>query len=130
MDYPPVTLTLPFPPTVNTYYRNVNGRTMMSKGGRMYRGLAVRSAQWQMIKPFPANARLEVILSLYPDNRRKWDIDNRAKACLDALQHAGVIPDDEQIDKLVLNRMPLDKDSRVEITISVIRLLQRPASSS
>ena len=114
----PVKLTLPFPPTVNHYYRNVNGRTLMSKEGRMYRGLAIRSCQWQRTPVISPDVRLAVQIDLYPSNRRRWDIDNRVKACLDALQHAGVIPDDEQVDVLIVKRHAPDKDSRVELTIN------------
>jgi crossover junction endodeoxyribonuclease RusA len=113
-------LTLPFPPTVNTYYRNVKGRTLMSKKGRAYRALAISTCFWQKTYCYAADVRLAVTLNLYPPNKRKWDIDNRVKATLDALQHAGIIPDDEQVDELEIIRCPISPDSRVEIFISEI----------
>jgi len=35
---------------------------------------------------------------------RAFDIDNRAKALLDALEYAGLMTDDEQVDQLTLIR--------------------------
>ena len=114
----PIKVTLPFPPTVNTYYRNVKGRTLMSERGRNFRNIALMCCAFQKVPAIAIGTRLSVILNLYPPNHRKWDIDNRAKACLDALQHAGVIPDDEQVDRLTINRCPVTKeDDRVDIVI-------------
>jgi crossover junction endodeoxyribonuclease RusA len=41
---------------------------------------------------------------LRPPDRRRRDIDNTAKAILDALAGAGVYDDDCQIDRLVIER--------------------------
>ena len=127
--FQPIKLTFPFPPTVNTYYRNVNGRTLMSKKGRMYRGVCIRCAVWQKYPEIAATERVAVILNLYPPNKRKWDIDNRVKAVLDALQHAGVLPDDEQVDRLTVNRCAISDDDRVEITILPVQSLQAKDTS-
>ena len=62
--FPPIKLVFPWPPTVNTYYRNVKGRTIMSKAGRMYRGVCNRCCVWQSFDPVPANARGQVVLNL------------------------------------------------------------------
>lgn len=118
--FPTTTLVFPWPPTVNTYYRNVKGRTLMSKKGRMYRGVCLRCCVWQKTPQIAPEERVRVILNLFPPNKRKFDIDNRAKACLDALQHGGVLPDDEQVDQLIINRCAIDADERVEIIISPI----------
>lgn len=114
----PIKITMPFPPTVNTYYRNVNGRTLMSRKGREFRELALKCCAWQKAPAIAIGTRLSVILNLYPPDKRHWDIDNRVKAVLDGLQHAGVIPDDEQVDRLTINRCPISKDDdRVDIVI-------------
>lgn len=50
--------------------------------------------------------RLSVFLSLSSATRRAYDIDNRVKPLLDALQDAGVFEDDGQIDSITVLRHP------------------------
>jgi len=40
-----------------------------------------------------------------PDGREERDIDNPLKPLLDALQHAGVYPNDKMIDELRIHRL-------------------------
>jgi crossover junction endodeoxyribonuclease RusA len=94
-----IALTLPWPPSANTYYRNFNGRMVLSEAGRKYRNEV--AAIFNGIKQ---EGRLAMFASLYPPNRRKFDCDNRIKALQDALQYAGVFDDDEQIDALAVFR--------------------------
>ena len=54
-----------------------------------------------------------------PDKRRR-DLDNITKALLDALSHANMFEDDEQIDDLHLIRMGVEKPGRVEVTVEEI----------
>ena len=99
-----IVLTLPFPPSTNTIWRNVNGRTLLSRRGREFRrevGLHVGMQH----KGEPLEGRLSVLVLLTPPDRRKRDIDNYGgKAVLDALTHAGVWLDDEQVDELIIQR--------------------------
>ena len=37
------TIVLPWPPSVNAYWRTVQGRTMVSKKGRIYKQAATRA---------------------------------------------------------------------------------------
>jgi crossover junction endodeoxyribonuclease RusA len=48
--------------------------------------------------------RVSVSIVLKPPDRRRRDIDNTAKAILDALAGAGVYDDDCQIDRLTIER--------------------------
>jgi crossover junction endodeoxyribonuclease RusA len=67
----------------------------------------------------PVTGRVGVTMELYPPDRRKRDIDNYCKGPLDALTHAGVWEDDEQIDELHIYKREADpKDPRIEITIT------------
>ena len=52
---------------------------------------------------FP-DERLEVKVYLHPPNRRKFDVDNRLKPLLDALETANLYKNDNQIDKLTVIR--------------------------
>lgn len=109
-------LLLPYPPTVNTYWRNVNGRTILSKRGREYR----KEVAAVLPRVQPITDRLAVrILAVMPDRRRR-DLDNLTKAVLDSMQHAGVYEDDSQIDSLTIERGPVEKPGRLEIEIEVL----------
>ena len=115
----PIELLLPWPPSVNTYYRAFRGRNILSKRGREYRVDALAA-----IGPVdtPLAGRLEVSLGLYPPDARRRDVDNYSKGVLDALTHAGVWVDDEQIDKLGVLKCPRDKENpRVVVTVTELR---------
>ena len=98
-----IILNLPFPPSVNTYYRRGAHTTYMSKGGREYKA-KVADYIAESNSPKLGSARLRFEIVLWPKDKRKYDIDNRIKALLDSLQDAGVFDDDEQIDELVVYR--------------------------
>ena len=114
-------MILPWPPSVNTYYRTPSsgrlaGRTMLSAKAREFHELArvfvMRGGPHKAI-----TGRLSVSLEMYPPDRRKRDLDNSLKATLDALQKCGVINDDGDIDALsILRREPV-KGGKVKVTI-------------
>ena len=66
------------------------------------------------------DARVHVDYQVYRPDRRKRDLDNIRKAVNDALEAAGVMDDDEQIDTDSGDKThPPDKaNPRVEITIT------------
>jgi crossover junction endodeoxyribonuclease RusA len=91
-----IEITLPFPPSVNTYWRNFDGRMIISARGREYRETVGDQIVLQnQIKHFKGLLRV-VIEAWRPDKRRR-DLDNLLKATLDGLAHAGVYEDDSQI---------------------------------
>jgi crossover junction endodeoxyribonuclease RusA len=45
----------------------------------------------------PVEGPLEVLIELFPPDRRRRDADNTTKPLLDALQHGGAYADDSQI---------------------------------
>jgi len=99
-----IRLTLPWPPSTNSVWRNIQGRTLLSRNGRQFR-MAVATAVAAQHQGAPLTVRLAVVATLLPPDRRKRDIDNHGgKALLDAITHAGVWVDDEQIDKLTIIR--------------------------
>lgn len=112
-------LNLPFPPSVNQYYRSPNkgplaGRTLISEKGRAYRD-AVRILA-SAGKPIAGRVAV-VIEAFMPDNRRR-DLDNLTKALLDSLTHAGVWLDDSQIDDLRIIRRGVLKGGLVRVCIA------------
>jgi crossover junction endodeoxyribonuclease RusA len=106
-------LTLPYPPSVNRYYRRVGQRTLISKEGRDYRAAVIRLANTKT----PIYGRLDVSVLLSPPDKRRRDLDNTLKALLDALQHAGVYLDDSQIDRLLVERSGVIKGGQAEVVI-------------
>lgn len=93
-------LELPFPPSLNHYYRHVGFRTLISRDGREYRRVVVSALRPLLDQPL--EGPLELVMDLYPPDRRRRDADNFQKAILDALSHAGAYGDDSQICHLVV----------------------------
>jgi len=99
-----VNLALPWPPSVNHYYRHVGPRVLISKDGRKYRetvGAIARRAGNPMF-----SVPVEVDIDLYPPDNRRRDVDNSLKSCLDALTCAGVYEDDSLIQRLTVTKKP------------------------
>ena len=95
-----VTLELPYPPSVNGYYRHVGFRTLISREGRAYRRLVCAILRRASVRPLAGT--LAVGLDLYPPDGRRRDCDNVLKALLDAMQYGGMYGDDSQIKKLLV----------------------------
>ena len=115
-----IELMLPFPPSTNTVWRNLRGRTLLSKRGREFRK-TVGAMVGQQYIGLPLESRLAVTVTLYPPDRRKRDIDNYGgKALLDALTHAQVWADDEQIDRLTIIRGDNTKGGRCLVCIEEV----------
>jgi len=117
-------LILPFPPSVNAYWRSPNsgplkGRTMVSAKGRTFKS-AARAAIIEQLRclPKPSAAPASVEITLYPPDSRSRDIDNYNKALFDALTHAGVWEDDSQVKRMLVEWGPQVPGGKVEITIT------------
>ena len=94
---------LPFPPSINSYYRVFNNRILLSAEGRKYKKAVREYVMLLGLKPLK-DAKLKIEMFLQPRDKRKIDIDNRIKSVLDALQDAGLFDDDFQIDELTIRR--------------------------
>lgn len=101
-----IQIELPWPPSVNHYWRHVRGATLISREGRAYR-TAVLAAWLQAGRP-RVDGRLALTITAHAPDRRRRDLDNIAKAPLDALAKAGVYADDSQIDHLAITRGGVD----------------------
>lgn len=99
-------LRLPYPPSVNTYWRHVvmgkRATVLLSVKGRQYRE-AVQACVMQAGCP-QVTGRLAVTLEMYMPTRRECDLDNLPKGILDGLTHAAVWSDDSTIDALQIYR--------------------------
>ena len=110
---------LPFPPSMNTYWRNFRGRTILSKAGREYKKAIAEYVVENNVPKF-GESKLKITMILQPKDKRKMDIDNRIKCVLDSLQEAGVFDDDFQVDELHVMRGEQVKGGKLLLTIEVI----------
>lgn len=117
---PVTTLRLPWPPSLNSIWRAVGGRILLSARGRQYRIEAVECARDQGAQDLKLEGRLRVVLVLSPPDKRDRDLDNHVKAIQDALTHAGTWGDDAQVDELMVVRSAVTKGGAAVITISRI----------
>ncbi len=112
-------IELPWPPSVNHYYRRVGHRTLISREGRKYRKEICAILRNLHVRPLSKD--LSMTVDAYPPDKRRRDADNILKSLLDALQHAGAYQDDSQIKKLSVELLePHRPNGKV-----VVRLLRR-----
>ena len=110
-----LTLTLPYPPSVNSYLKTANMTTrFISKKGLAFRS-AVRMAVPANLEPM--TGRLQVNVMLHARDKIRRDIDNPLKILMDSLQRAGVFKDDSQIDKMLVERGDIIKGGMCIVTI-------------
>lgn len=119
-----VTFTLPWPPSVNHYWRSVivRGRTrlLISKDGRKYRkSVAARLSLNSVPRGF-VTGKLAVEIAASPPDRRARDLDNLLKSTLDALKHSCVIRDDADIDDLRIKRCSVLAGGELSVQITEV----------
>ena len=117
-----MTLTLPYPPSTNTAYAVVRGRKVKTMKARAYAHEVMwRVADEVRVDPdggWPtADDRLAFIITVYPPDARRRDLANTEKLATDAIC-AQLNIDDSQIDRLTLERAPVDRaNPRLVITL-------------
>ncbi|MCK0554335.1 RusA family crossover junction endodeoxyribonuclease [Pantoea ananatis] len=112
-------LTLPFPPSVNGYWRATNTGIKISASGRSFRSNAIAAILTQLKRrPQPITVNVEVTVLLYPPDKRNRDLDNYQKALFDSLTHDGVWVDDRQIKRFTVEWGEQVKQGKAEVTIS------------
>lgn len=90
-------LILPFPPSVNTYWRHPNkgafaGKSLISAAGRKFQSAACAAIVEQLRRlPKPTSAPASVEIVLFPPDNRIRDLDNYNKALFDALTPRGCV---------------------------------------
>ncbi|MDQ6988472.1 MAG: RusA family crossover junction endodeoxyribonuclease [Mariprofundaceae bacterium] len=110
---------LPYPPSLNRYYRNVKGRTLISAQGRAYRHEVVALLHKYRGR-YAKELRLSIDIVAYMPDRRRRDLDNLFKGLFDAIEHSGMIDDDSQFDHVRIRRDEVVKGGRVDVEIGVV----------
>lgn len=125
-----INLTLPYPPTVNHYWKSSVKRVTANKSRVVTRvsekGKAFAEHVFWLVREQKANQKLQgnlkIEVNIYvPDNRRR-DIDNLCKSLFDALQKAGVYLDDTQIKDYRMIHCGVVKGGKVVLSIEEIEL--------
>lgn len=107
---------LPWPPSVNHYYRHVGAKVLISRDGRKYREMIVSRFRSKNIEPF--RCPVELSIELYPPDNRRRDVDNSLKCLLDSFTCGGLYEDDSQIRKITITKYePMPPDGMVYIRI-------------
>ncbi|KPL06510.1 hypothetical protein AMJ85_10315 [candidate division BRC1 bacterium SM23_51] len=111
-----VTYELPYPPSVNHYWRRVGRRMLISRSGRNYRKAVVMLLT--AMRAQPIRGELVVRVKVFPPDGRRRDLDNLQKALFDALEHGNAFGDDSQIAKLEVERASIVPDGKVIVEIA------------
>ena len=98
-----VELILPWPPSINRYWRRRGSQYFISKEGQDFRKNVILLCK-ETPKIFDKNDKLFIDIKASPPDKRRRDIDNILKALMDSLQHAEVYHDDNQINKIHIER--------------------------
>ncbi|EIE5210144.1 RusA family crossover junction endodeoxyribonuclease [Escherichia coli] len=114
-----IDLVLPYPPTVNTYWRRRGSTYFVSKAEERYRRAVALIVRQQRLK-LRLSGRLAIKIIAEPPDKRRRDLDNFLKAPLDALTHAGMLMDDEQFDEINIVRGKPVSGGRLEIRITEV----------
>jgi crossover junction endodeoxyribonuclease RusA len=115
MEGQTLTLQLPWPPSVNLYWRHYQGRTLLSRAGRDYREVARLIATESGGLEF--TGEVSVAIDVWLPNRKRRDLDNLLKAPLDCLVHAGVLADDSLIKSLAIEVRGYRVPGLLDVTI-------------
>ena len=100
---PTIRLELPYPPSVNTYWRANGHRRYISPEGVKFSkevDVIVKSSGYKSF----GDKLVAMSVMIHPRSKRKFDLDNTLKAILDALMKAGMYDDDSQIEYIEIAR--------------------------
>lgn len=111
----PITLTLPYPPSVNKAWRTYRGRMLLAKPARDYRDAV--SAVTLCNGVLNLSGQLDVAVIACPPDGKLRDIDNVAKSLLDAMRVGKVYRDDSQVRRLRLEWGPVTPGGRAVVCI-------------
>lgn len=107
---------LPWPPSLNNYYRHVGPRVLISRAGRRYRMMCVS----RLSDAGKLDGDIALKLECYPPDRRRRDLDNLLKCLQDSIVSAGVMEDDSQIKRLEMEMLEPIPEGLVHVQLKTI----------
>ena len=106
------------PPTVNHLYRTArNSRRYKTHEGKEWQRQAAAVFADSYVLPEPYAGDVELNVYFLTADRRRWDIDNRVKALMDALMMGGVIRDDTQVKALHVERETVQEKTETVVFV-------------
>jgi crossover junction endodeoxyribonuclease RusA len=112
--------TLPWPPSVNHYWKSNGTRRYISPQARQW----LEEALWLLKQARGGRPTIQgevaVRIVAYPPDHRKRDLDNLLKPILDALTKSGIIEDDYQVADLHMTRRASEKPGKVQVVVEVL----------
>lgn len=109
-----LTLTLPYPPSVNAMYGSHGNRRFIRPRGRLFKAEVAEICK--DVAGF-GDVLIELHIVLFPRDKRLMDISNSVKGIEDALQDAGVFTNDQQVSKITIERGEKIKGGGCQVTI-------------
>jgi crossover junction endodeoxyribonuclease RusA len=95
-----ICLELPYPPSINHYFKRRGIRTFIGAEGMIFRKQVCIVLMAAKVRPMAGILAMKV--RVYPPDRRKRDIDNIQKPLLDALEKGRAFFNDCQIKHLTI----------------------------
>lgn len=112
-------LTLPYPPSVNSYWGFKGSHRFLTQEAKTFKQ-EVWVAAFNSKHAGFKDARLSIMVNLYPPDKRVRDLDNVLKPLNDALTQAKLFDDDGQIDSLTIMRGHVVKGGLCTVIINKI----------
>lgn len=112
-----VTIRLPWPPSINGYWRSVGNRQILSAKAREFREIAVREIHRQISGAITIDYVVRLEMFLYPPDNRRRDVTNFDKGVLDALTYAKFWSDDSLVKRVEIEMCAPRKPGFVDLYV-------------
>lgn len=114
-----LTLDLPYPPSVNHYWRHTRSGVYISTEGRKYRDKVFLSCLGYL----PFKVPVAIFVDVYFPDKRKRDLDNLGKVVLDSLVNAKIIEDDcwQFVPELNWKACGIEKHGRIVVSFKALK---------
>lgn len=115
-----ISLTLPWPTSVNSLWRHGQRGVYMTAAGKAFRENVIADVFSAGAPRVRKGSRVAVLVEAFPPNQRKCDLDNLLKGTLDALTYSKVWEDDEQVDDVRVIRRAALPPGKLTVQIKTI----------